>query len=114
MKEEKEFVLLMQLIESPFDGGGIITKRKSASKGDLERYFGITNKNREFRVWIQHLIEEGCMKASGLERRGFGKPVEVYVVDKKETFKRLKENASYRIAIEFFGDRAFMGAIAEG
>ena len=113
MKDEKEFFLLMKLIDSPFKGKSFFGTMKTGCKKDIEKYLGFSLNSKEFNIWINELIEEGCFKYSGREPRGRGVMIDVFVINNKKLFNRLKRNNTYKFAIEFFSKRAFMGAIDE-
>jgi len=111
MKPEKEFVILLKLLDSPFKNKGFF-KKKSATKIELEKYLKISEKNKDFRNWLNRLIKEGCIVNVGDESRGSGKIYDVFAVDESLMVKRLKENSIYKeVAYPFFTNRAFFNAI---
>ena len=64
MKEEKEVHYLKLIYLSDFVSGFLKTPR-SGTKSDFEIVCGISEKNKEFRSWLNDLIKEGVLKESG-------------------------------------------------
>jgi len=102
----------MKLVDSPFKKG-LFSRKNTACKKDFERYLGFYENNKDFNKWIDNLIEEGCLICAGKEPKGIGKMTDVFIVDNKTTFLRLKRLQVYIELLDFFGKRAFLGAIDE-
>jgi len=114
MKDEREFLLLMKLIDCPFDNRGLFKEKRCGSMKDFENLLHYNDKNKEFRGWFKTLLDEGFVFCCGEEPRGHGQMVKVYAVDRKKIFRLIKEKDTYKVAINFFAKRTILpGVIAE-
>lgn len=108
MKPEKEFALLVKLLDSPFRGG-FFKKSKSGCKKDFEKYLEVSENNKDFMRWLNSLITAGGLKSVGFEERGIGKKVNLYVVDSSVLDNILIENPCYKSAWNVFSEKAILG-----
>lgn len=97
MKDELEN--LYKLRDSPF------TKKKfrkqiGATKTDFERICGFKSRNKEFRNWIDSLVDEGCLEFFKEDSiRG-----KLFVVNDDKILKRLETLPTYQLIWRFRED----------
>lgn len=83
MKDEKECEWLVNLLNSELF-------KHSGCKSDFERVAGASENNKDFRRWIDLLIERECVVFSCVKNG-----VDTYVVDRKKLMDFLRKNRFY-------------------
>lgn len=97
MKLEKEFSLLIDLYLCP------AKNRNSAwCKSEFEKYLGYGQRNKDFRDWLDSLIENNCLIYVGEKPKGLGKLVPVYNVDKSKVHEILEENPLWKKVYDIY------------
>jgi len=93
MKPEKEVAWGAKLLLSNFVRGIIFTKTRSGCKKDFERECEASENSKEFRIWLEMLIDRGILEFE--ERRNvgsFSNEVDTYVINKSKLEKLLSRN----------------------
>lgn len=111
MKAEKEFVWLLLLLESPYQRGTF--RSNPGCKRDFERVVCAPQKNKEFTLWFQELVDEGCFESVGTVRRRMRTSVvyEGFVVNRRKITKRLSRNTYFPLAQRVFKRSWFIEAL---
>ena len=108
MKPEKEVLWIVNLLKSRFVkrkfGGSI-----GGCKSDFEKVARASENNKDFRGWIDKLIEEGSIEFFE-RKRVIGKSVNTYVVNSRRLVKRLKNTEFYNSMKEIvLNEETFIG-----
>lgn len=102
MRCEKEFMWIIRLLNSPYVKG--FFKKKVGCKKDFERTVCSPERNKEFNIWLNELIEEGSLEKSNEMAFGLRGNVKVqgYVINSKVLIKRLNKNKMYQDSLKYF------------
>lgn len=97
MKPEKEIAWGAKLLNSRFVRGNIFIKGTSGCRKDFERECEASESSKEFRVWIEMLIQRSILEFEERKCTGnFGREVDTYVVNKSKLEKLLSENEVWK------------------
>ena len=91
MKPEQEFHWMVRLLNSPHLKGSIFRKSHVALKKDFERAVETSENNKEFRAWINELIDNKIIEKVGTKKvhsREWG----VYVINEGLLEKKLEKS----------------------
>jgi len=102
MKPEKEFEWIIKLLNSEFIKGGIFRKRKGGCKSDFEREVGASESCKEFRKWLDFLIQNGILEFFEKKRIRNVKEIDTYAVNYDKLKKLLEKNPLYSLAKRVF------------
>jgi len=96
MKEEKEIVWLVNLLNSPNFSNSFF-KERGGSRKDFEEEINGSINDKYFRKWFDSLLENGIVKFVRYENneRG-GNRTKIYVINKSKCLKYLKTFEIYQ------------------
>jgi len=110
MKPEKEFEWIVKLLNSRYLKGGILKFNGGGCKSDFEREVGASENNKEFRKWLEMLIEKGILEFFEKREVGsFGKAVDTYVVVYPKLEELLIANRLYTPTRKIFEKKSIFG-----
>jgi len=102
MKSEIEFKWIVNLLNSKYLKGGFIRKQIGGCKRDFEVEAGASENDKEFRKWINLLIEEGILEFFKKKSVGTSKMVDTYVIKYNELESLLHNNPLCKPAKKVF------------
>ena len=103
MKEEKEMLLILRLLNSPFLSGFLI-KGKLGTLKQFEIYLKASENNSSFLSWIKQFLIF-VEKKDG----GHGKFANFYKLNGEKLVNKLRELPCYNETHKFFNQRAMFG-----
>lgn len=90
MDEERQVIYLMKIFNSPFTMT-FFGKKRGGTKSDYESVCNVSYKNKEFRSWINSLINDGFLFQVGMSEN----KTPLYSTTKKAILNKLKEIEYY-------------------
>lgn len=88
MKPEKEFVWMVNLFNSPYLKKSIFKKQKVALKRDFEKIANASENSKDFRNWINELIDIKIIENIG-SKKVYSREWSVYVINGKLLEKKI-------------------------
>lgn len=93
MKKERELIWMVKLLNSEYVRTRSIKKQKSGCKRDFEILVGAPENDKNFRRFLNELIEQGYLVM--FEKKRAVGLIATYVVDSDKLRKRMVENPEY-------------------
>jgi len=107
MKKEVEFMWIIKLLNCQYIKGGIFRKQIGGCKADFERVVGIPEKNKEFRKWLNLLIDKEILEFFE-KRKNVGGFIDTFVIVYKKLEKKLMKNPIYDPTIRYMERNKFL------
>jgi len=107
MKNEVEFKWIVSLLNCQYIKGGILRREIGGCKSDFERVASVSAKNKEFRKWLNFLIEQGILEFFE-KRKAIGGFVDTYVIVYPRLEFLLNENPIYDSTMNYIKKKNFV------
>lgn len=108
MKSEIEFKWIVNLLDSNYLKGGFFNKQIGGCKADFELVAGASQSNKNFRKWINVLIEDKTFEFFE-KKKVVGGEVDTYVICYPLLENKLMQNPLYSSTRKIFAKKSPLG-----
>jgi len=98
---------IIKLLNCQYIKGRVFRKPIGGCKADFERVVGVSEKNKEFRNWLNTLVDEGILEVFE-KRKSIGGFIDTFVIVYPKLEKKFMENELYNPTIRYMQNRKFL------